>query len=250
MSQETTPPNLRILRILETIAAADTPLTPTEINARLGWPKQSLHRLCNTLIDEGYIDKRNKRLFPRQRLFDLFNNLSRHSAMHAARHQILLEVAREVGETINFVRPETKGMFYADRIETNWAFRVQLPVGTHVPFHCTASGKTYLAHLPSAKRRVMLESLDLRAFTSHTHSTRASLERELEEISTLGYALDREEFYDAMVAIAVPVRDARRRFHAALAVHGPKPRFSLDDAMACRDLLARAAARISHTIEI
>ncbi|XDZ65290.1 IclR family transcriptional regulator [Alphaproteobacteria bacterium LSUCC0684] len=250
MSQDNTPPNLRILRILETIAEADSPLTPTEINARLGWPKQSLHRLCNTLISEGYIDKRNKRLFPRQRLFDLFNNLSRHSTMHAARHQILLDVAHAVRETINFVRPETKGMFYADRIETNWAFRVQLPIGSHVPFHCTASGKTYLAHLPAAKRRVMLDSLDLRAFTAHTHRTVASLERELEVIATQGYALDREEFYDAMVAVAVPVRDARRRFHAALAVHGPKPRFSLDDAMACRKLLTDAAARISNTIEI
>ena len=250
MSLDTTPPNLRILRILETIAEADRALTPTEINAQLGWPKQSLHRLCNTLISEGYIDKRNKRLFPRQRLFDLFNNLSRHSTMHIARHQILLEVSQAVRETVNFVRPETKGMFYADRIETNWAFRVQLPIGSHVPFHCTASGKTYLAHLPSAKRRVMLDSLDLRAYTAHTHRNVASLERELQAITNQGYALDQEEFYDAMVAIAVPVRDRRRQFHAALAVHGPKPRFSLDDAMACRKLLTEAAARISNTIEI
>jgi len=249
MSLDTTPPNLRILRILETIAEADSPMTPTEINARLGWPKQSLHRLCNTLIEEGYLDKRNKRLFPRQRLFDLFSNLSRHSTMHIARHQILLEVSSAVRETVNFVRPEAKGMFYADRIETNWAFRVQLPVGSHVPFHCTASGKTYLAHMPAARRRVLLNSLDMRVFTAHTHSTVATLERELEMIARQGYALDREEFYDAMVAIAVPVRDRHRRFHAALAVHGPKPRFSIENALSCRQLLAEAAARISDTID-
>ena len=41
---------------------------------------------------------------------------------------------------------------FADRVETDWPFRVLLPVGTHVPFHCTASGKTYLASLPAANR--------------------------------------------------------------------------------------------------
>ena len=52
---DTTPPNLRILKIFEIIADAGRPLTPTEINERLCWPKQSLHRLCQTLIIEGYL---------------------------------------------------------------------------------------------------------------------------------------------------------------------------------------------------
>ncbi|MDA9251854.1 hypothetical protein N9P65_02305 [Alphaproteobacteria bacterium] len=50
-----------------------------------------------------------------------------------------------------------------------------------------------------------------------------------------------------MIAIAVPVLDSQRRYVAALAIHGPKQRFNLDDALARRGLLAEAAKVISQT---
>ena len=125
--------------------------------------------------------------------------------------------------------------------------RVLLPVGTHVPFHCTASGKTYLASLPAAKRRTLLASLDLRAYTSCTHSSIDTLEDELQRVSKNGYALDMEEFHEGMIAIAVPVLDSRRRYVAALGMHGPKQRFDLDDALARRSLLVESAKVISQT---
>ena len=83
-----TPPNLRILRIFEVIADADSPLTPTEINEQLGWPKQSLHRLCQTLINEGYLVKQARRLHPTKRLLSLAAGLTQHAAGHTTRHQI------------------------------------------------------------------------------------------------------------------------------------------------------------------
>ena len=151
---EKIPTSLRTLRILEVIAQSETALTPTEINARLGLPKQTAHRLCARLVAEGYIAyvPGGKRLRPARRLRVLAGGLMSASQVHIARHQILEDVARQVGETVNFVVPEERGMSYLDRVETDWAFRVQLPIGTHVPFHCTASGKTYLASLPPERR--------------------------------------------------------------------------------------------------
>jgi DNA-binding IclR family transcriptional regulator len=138
-------------------------------------------------------------------------------------------------------------MIYADRVETNWPFRVLLPVGTHVPFHCTASGKTYLASLPAAKRRTLLASLDLRAYTSCTHRSIDTLEDELLRVSKNGYALDMEEFHEGMIAIAVPVLDSHRRYVAALGMHGPKQRFDLDNALNRQSLLVASAKIISQT---
>ncbi|MGB2487256.1 MAG: helix-turn-helix domain-containing protein, partial [Candidatus Puniceispirillaceae bacterium] len=40
-------PNLRIIRIFEILANHHRPMSPTELNAELNMPKQSLHRLCN-----------------------------------------------------------------------------------------------------------------------------------------------------------------------------------------------------------
>ena len=241
---EHVPPNLRALRILEVLSECREAPTPTQLNTRLGWPKQTVHRLCQTLIEAGILEKHDKRLYPGQRTTNLATGLANRAAGRVGCHQLLCQVADESGETVNFARPEPDGMNYVDRVETNWAFRVALPIGTHVPFHCTASGKLYMASLPATQRRALLASLDLRALTSNTFTDPAALADELSLIRKRGYSLDREEFHAAMVAIAVPVTDNKGRFYAALAIHGPTQRFSLDDALARRTSLTAYAKRI------
>ena len=94
-------------------------------------------------------------------------------------------------------------MNYIDRVETDWAFRIQLPIGTNVPFHCTASGKTYLASLPLRQRRTLVDALDLVSRARNTIVDRKTLQEELTTIAAQGYAIDNQEFMDDLVAIAV-----------------------------------------------
>ncbi|MEX0347634.1 MAG: IclR family transcriptional regulator [Rhizobiaceae bacterium] len=244
------PTNLRTLRILEVLGKSDSPMTPTEINRELGLPKQTVHRLCATLTAEGYLvpDIDRKRLRPSRRLRQLASGVLFASRYHVARHQILVDVAKRVRETVNFVVPEDKGMTYMDRVETDWPFRIQLPIGSHVPFHCTASGKTFLASLKPAARRAMVNSIELEKLTSNTHDNSEGLMSELEEISEQGYALDREEFMEGMIAIAVPVSDPSGRFFAALAYHGPTQRVSLGEAVKDVAMLKSAAERLTSAI--
>ena len=49
------PTNLRLLMVIEQMAKAGVPVTPTEINAAIGLPKPTIHRLFNTLVDEGFL---------------------------------------------------------------------------------------------------------------------------------------------------------------------------------------------------
>lgn len=244
------PTNLRTLRIIEVLGMSDSPMTATEINRELGLPKQTVHRLCKTLTAEGFLipDSDGKRLRPSRRLRMLASGVLFTSRFHLARHQILIDVAKQVRETVNFVVPDDLGMTYQDRVETDWPFRIQLPIGSHVPFHCTASGKTFLASLKPAARRSMVDSLNLEKLTANTHHDADSLMRELREIAEQGYALDREEFMEGMVAIAVPVRDPMDRFFAALAYHGPTQRLSLETAVDNVGLLKDAASRLSAAI--
>ena len=148
---------------------------------------------------------------------------------HILRHQILVELAQKTGETINYVVPEDDGMSYLDRVETGWAFRVQLPIGSHVPFHCTASGKTFLASLESRKRKAFAHGLTLEQKTPKTITDPDTLLKELSAVSKNGFAIDNEEFMDGMVAIAVPVMDKSGRFLAAIACHGPNIRLSAEN---------------------
>ncbi|NCX55481.1 MAG: IclR family transcriptional regulator, partial [Rhodobacterales bacterium] len=164
------------------------------------------------------------------------------------RRQILLNIANKVKETVNFVVPEASGMNYIDRVETDWAFRIQLPIGTNVPFHCTASGKCFLASLSPKKRKMMIASMDLKAYTKSTHVREDTLLSELKQIAKQGYALDQEEFMDGMVAIAVPITDYHGRFAAAIAFHGPTQRISIENALARKDILTQAAEELAKSL--
>ncbi|WP_386737456.1 IclR family transcriptional regulator [Lutimaribacter marinistellae] len=241
---------MRTLMILEVLGNSDQALTATEINASLGLPKQTIHRLCATLEENGFIARQghSKRYRVARRLRELGAGLLHNSRDHIARRQILMEVARQVGETVNYVIPEDSGMRYLDRVETDWAFRIQLPVGSNVPFHCTASGKCFLASLKPAARRAFVEALVLQKMTAATHVTPNRLMTELDEISQQGYSLDNEEFIDGMVAIAVPVTDEFDRFVASLAFHGPTQRISLKEAVARKAILQKAAIKLREAL--
>ena len=51
-----------------------------------------------------------------------------------------------------------------------------------------------------------------------------------------------------MVAIAVPVTDASGKFYAALAVHGPIPRFTIQAGFGKLEFLQSYAAQIGNVL--
>jgi len=240
-----TPPNLRMLAIISLIAKHGQPMGIQEMISALGWPKQSLHRLVQSLVDTGYLERQGRRYAPSKQLLSLANGILHFAPDLHARHRILTQLSADSGETVNFVMPMEDGMTYVDRVDTNWPFRILLPIGSSVPFHCTASGKTYLASMRGDQRRRFLAGLTLDQHTDNTHTNIATLEKELKVIRRQGYALDDEEFFENMYAIAVPVFDPQGRFHAALATHGPKQRFNQDQALALVDRLKDYAAQIT-----
>ena len=170
------------------------------------------------------------------------------SQFYITRHQILSDVAAKTGETVNFVVPQENGMHYLDRVETDWAFRVQLPRGSNVPFHCTASGKTFMASLSKSPRSKFVSGLELDAQTKNTVTDKSELMTELATTAKRGYAFDNEEFMEGMVAIAVPIVDDKGRFVAALATHGPISRMPVEQLIAYQPILAAGATAISRAM--
>ena len=239
------PPNLRMLAILNCLSNKGTPMSLTNFVDEMALPKQTLHRLIQAMVRENFLERQGRFYTPSRKLTAMANGLLEFSPSLQIRKLIMEELARESGETINFVMPGEEGMTYVDRIETNWAFRILLPVGTHVPFHCTASGKTYLSMMRAHQRHKFIQELALTPHTNKTHVSIESLEKELKQIKKRGYAIDDEEFMDGMLAIAVPVVDHQGRFYAVLAIHGPKQRFNEASALAMAERLKACAERVS-----
>lgn len=241
------PTNLRLLLLLEEVAKAGVPVTPAVINETLKLPKPTIHRLFATAEAEGFlqrdIDGRSYSIGRRMRLLGVHTLSS--ERIRTVRLAILKSLATAVEETCNLAIPERDGMFYLDRVETHWPLRIQLPVGTQVPFHCTASGKMYLSSLRADYFERFLRNAKLEKFTAKTMVDPDALRDALKLTRERGYSTDDEEFMSGMTAIAVPILDGRGRLLSTLSIHAPEQRRSLPDLVAHLGTLREAAAELS-----
>ena len=237
----------RSLRLLSLLAQEGRALPLAELSVRLGLPKVTTHRLCAQLLDGGYlardVDERCFAVGPalRKLAFDTLN----HGVVRGLRHEVLAALVTKVGETCNFTTLDGTQVLYIDRVEAQWPLRLTLDVGSHVPLHCTASGKLFLAAMPAAEREALIAQLSLTRMTRHTITSAKGLKAECEAIAAQGHSNDREEFIAGLIAVAVPVHDASGRTRAALALHAPSARMSLAEAQRRLPALRAAAQRMS-----
>ena len=236
----------RMLSILFHVSESRNKLTSAEIAEQLELPKPTVYRLINNLYDSGLLKKDpfGKGHIPGDNLQKLAVQVLSHDAANAPRRAILQQLSEEVGETCNITILDGKNPLYFDRVETDWPIRVQLPLGTRVPIHCTASGKLFLANMNKRSRKDLLDSLELKRHTDKTITDSDILEKELEHIKQTGIGTDNEEFIRGMVAIAVPVIDKNSNMVFSIAVHAPTVRRSIDELRQYVPALRRTAAAI------
>ncbi|WP_371039439.1 MULTISPECIES: IclR family transcriptional regulator [unclassified Rhodosalinus] len=249
-SKETIPTNLRLLLVIEQIAEAGVPVTPTHVNSRLGLPKPTIHRLFATLEEEGFLqrDMDGRSYSPGPRLRHMAGGILSSLRIRTARQAILRRLSREIGETCNIALPDRDAMTYLERVETEWPLRIQLPIGTRVPFYCTASGKMYLSSLDRTHLKKYIATTRLERRTPNTITDPAALIEEIATVRKNGYALDREEFMQDMIAVAVPVLDINRRLMVTLSFHAPSQRFDVERALGFLEPLRAAAEDLSQLV--
>ncbi len=247
---QTLPPSLRLLLVLEEVARSGVPVTPTEVNASIGLPKPTIHRLFSTLEAAGFLQREvdGRSYTPGRRLRRLSTNVLSSLRVRTARLAVLKALAEEIGETCNISVPDREAMVYLDRVETKWPLRIQLPVGTHVPFYCTASGKMYLSTLNNAHLARYLGATKFEQYTAKTLTDPVKLREEIEWTRAHGYSRDDEEFMDGMIALAVPINDDQGRLLSTLSFHAPVQRLTLDVALPHIERMRRAASDLSRLV--
>ncbi|MBI2749425.1 MAG: IclR family transcriptional regulator [Burkholderiales bacterium] len=248
--EDNVPATLRAISLIEALVAADRPASLAELTGAARLPKPTLYRMLGMLESAGLVSREpgSRRYAPGPRLASLGRNVMLNGSLRAERHAILGRLVDEIGETCNLTMLDGPEVVYLDRVEAAWPLRMNLTSGSHVPLHCTASGKLLLALLPKAARDRLIAHLSLTRYTETTITERKPLAAELARIRANRYATDNEEYHAGLVCVAVPVIDAKRRACAAIAVHAPVPRMSLERALAHLPILRRAAQVMASTL--
>lgn len=240
----------RALAVLDYVTQSSEPPGLMEIANALHFPKATASRLCSGLESRQWLTRHegDRSFAPGPRLLSLAVKALQCDPRQALRHEVLSQLVQTLGETCNLTVLDGTRVRYLDRVETHWPLRMQLEVGSLVPLHATASGKLFLAHMADQRRQAVLENLLLTPCTSRTLQSAEALAQQVQQIQALGYACDREEFMLGMIAVAVPIKDDKGLCRAALAVHAPQARMSLEQALMGLPHLQAAAQRMGKLL--
>jgi DNA-binding IclR family transcriptional regulator len=244
-------PVLRLVALLEVIAAHDQRFSLQGLAETTGLPKPTLHRMLQQLESAGLLQRGadGRTYGTGSRLRRLAENLLLNDSHDGARHAVLRHLVDEVGESCNLTALSGSEVVYLDRVETPAPLRFYLHVGSRVPAHCSASGKMFLSQLGVEQRRRLLAHAPLEKYTARTITTLPRLEREIARVRENGYALDEEEFLPGLLCIAVLVPRLPADggpSNLCVAVQAPVMRMSAAKARQWLPALRRAASALAH----
>ena len=236
--------------LLERLVEADRALTLAELVAQMDMPKATVHRLLISLEAARLLqrDPTGKRYLPGDRLARFSLRTVVFSARMSPVRAILERLVAEIGESINLGVLDGSSVAYVQRVECNWPLRTHLSAGSRVPLHCTATGKLFLALMPTMRRNALLDEIELKAYSPNTITSRKRLEEELARIRDERLAVNNEEFMVGATGLSVPLMGIDGEMIAGLALHAPVARLSVNAARAHASTLRRAAEKLARAL--
>ena len=220
----------RILEIIEAICTNPEAATATRLSQSLEIPAPTIYRWLDSLSEERFIaPTASGHYVPGERFRDLILNSLQYEPKVTERRSLLRSLSEQLNETVSLSIPHGTKLIYFDRLESHWPFQVNLKVGAPLPLHCCASGKLYLATFEPKAALGVYERISDKKSARNTITNKSTFAAELEQIRNVGYALDKEEWFDDMVGAAVPIYGGSGALIACLSTHALTTRKSVID---------------------
>jgi len=209
--------------LLEAFKGAREDLGVTELAKMLRLHKNNVFRVLATLETRGYIEQ--NKLTGNYRLgiktFELGQTFLAQTGLLKQARPVMDELVKSCNETVYVGVLREDRVVYLDIAETTHSVRVANRVGSLLPAHCTAVGKSQLAYLSQDELENIFTKPKLSSYTKNTITDREKLFVHLKDIAKKGYALDIEEFESDVLCIGVPVMDYTGRVVAGICISGP-----------------------------
>lgn len=240
--REGAPAVARAVRVLELIADHGGSMRMSDIAARLGIAKSSLHHVLGALIDVGWLERNETTkevslgigVWEVGQAYEVAKTLSQ-------RAQPFIDAVRDqLGETVRVALLSGTSNVCVAKASGERTLVFDQRVGARLPAHATGLGKALLSGLSDDEVRALYDGYLFEPFTEHTIMTVDDLVADLREARSRGFAEDRGEFILGIHCIAYPVTRRDGTTVAALSVSVPNARF--DDEHRRRTLAALAGA--------
>ncbi|MFW0796831.1 IclR family transcriptional regulator [Gordonia sp. CPCC 205515] len=210
--------------VLDAIAEGRGPLTLTELAARTGLPRSTVHRIVQSLERELYVvrvpDRPGYTLGPGLLKF----GMNAHLRLLSSNRPQLAALAREINENVELAIFSGREVVIVDQLASPERLRGVTKVGKSFSLHASCVGMALLAQLPDAQIDELLTP-PLTRFTEHTITDLDAIKDRLEEIRRTRIAVDVEEHDIGICAVAVGMTGPTGALQA-IAVVMPTARFA------------------------
>ena len=214
----------KCLVLLELISRSKEPRGVAELAREMGLPKSNAFRLIGTLVETGYVRRRetDSRYELTLKLWEMGMQAFSQDKLVEISRPFLERLAAETEESVHLAIYDEGESVYIDKRDGMHPVHGVTRIGSRAPAYCCATGKATLAYCTEAEVKRVAAGM-----RSHTGSTIASpdiLRQELQAIQRDGYAINRGEWYEDVWGIAAAVRTRTGLAPASIGIWAPRNR--------------------------
>lgn len=206
--------------MLRVLAEGGSPLRLSDVQRRTGLQKTVVHRLLKTLVAARFVeqDPESGRFHIGVGAFEVAQAYPHAGSLVALSRPFLRDVVTGSPHTAYLATLDGFDIVYLTVVEGTGPLRVHVTPGSRIQAYATAIGKALLAELNDDEICRRADGQTFVPLTPTTVTTTARLLEEVRAVRDQGYALNREEAYPGIGAIAAVVRDGAGKASAGITV--------------------------------
>jgi len=165
------------------------------------------------------------------------------------------ELLKNTQESVSLYVPSGNERVLIERLDSSHFMRVVTQIGQRMPLYAGASGKVFLAFLPTQTRDDVLKNMHLDRLTSKTIIDIKDLLKELILIRKRGYAISHGERVEGVTSLSAPLFNYRNQVIGAISISGPSIRLTeekitefIEPLIVATDHISQAMGNLSHEI--
>lgn len=197
----------RGLQVLEVLRNTPGYLSLSDIAAETGLDASTVHRLLQALTENGYAarDDVQKRYLPGPRALSPLSLFHPVTLLRREAGAVLQAFQEETGETVALVLFIAQERLVVEFARGNQPLSPYYDTWLKSPLHGSGSGKLLLAWLSDSEREHLLGPGPYMAHTPQTITDRELLSQHLNQVRKQGYSVARDDAYQGLTAIGVPL---------------------------------------------
>ena len=196
----------RGLAVIEAFGPGHKSMTLAEVAARIGVDRAVTRRLLLTLVELGYATQTGRQFELTTQILKLGYSYLSAAGLGAILQPYLDELSHEIEETVSVsVLEGAEVMFVARADMPGRRMAYVVTMGMRLPAFSSASGRVLLAAKRDSEVEALLSVTTVKKLTSHTILQRKALLKIIQQTKVDGFAVNREELEDGLIAVSVPL---------------------------------------------